>query len=87
MVRRGPPPTHHVEGIVSRTTRDRNVSTTASGPLRPLAHEDNTGVVATLTKLTTRSPVMMAELRRLWYLLDVNDIRIRPRYIRLAANI
>jgi hypothetical protein len=30
---------------------------------------------------------MMVQLRRLWYLLDTNDIRIRPRYIRSAANI
>jgi hypothetical protein len=30
---------------------------------------------------------MMTELHRLWYLLDTNDINIRPRYIRLAANI
>jgi hypothetical protein len=30
---------------------------------------------------------MMTELRRLWHLLDVNDINIRPRYIRSAANI
>jgi hypothetical protein len=52
-----------------------------------LLHEDNTAVVATLTKLTTRSPVMMTELRRLWYLLDTNDIHIRPRYIRSAANV
>jgi hypothetical protein len=52
-----------------------------------LLHEDNTAVVATLSKLTTRFPVMMTELRRLWHLLDVNDISIRPRYIRSAANI
>jgi hypothetical protein len=52
-----------------------------------LLHEDNTAVVATLTKLTTRSPVMMTELRLLWHLMDVNDIRIRPKYIRSAANI
>jgi hypothetical protein len=51
-----------------------------------LLHEDNTAVVAALTKLTSRSPVMMAELRRLWFLLDTNDIHIRPRYIRSAAN-
>jgi hypothetical protein len=44
-------------------------------------------MVATLAKLTTRSPVMMTELRRLWYMLDTSDIRIRPRYIRSAANI
>jgi hypothetical protein len=30
---------------------------------------------------------MMTEPRRLWYMLDTNDIRIRPRYIRSAANI
>jgi hypothetical protein len=30
-----------------------------------LLHEDNTAVVTTLSKLTTRSPVMMTELRRL----------------------
>jgi hypothetical protein len=52
-----------------------------------LLHEDNTAVVAALTKLTSRSPVMMAELRRLWHLLDTNDILIRPRYIRSAANV
>jgi hypothetical protein len=50
-------------------------------------HEDNTAVVAALTKLTSRSPVMMEEVRRLWYLLDTNDIHIRPRYIRSAANV
>jgi hypothetical protein len=50
-------------------------------------HEDNTAVVSTLTKLTTRSSVMMTELRRLWYPLDTNDLHIRPRYIRSAANI
>jgi hypothetical protein len=30
---------------------------------------------------------MMTELRRLWYLLDTNDIHIRPRFTRSAANI
>jgi hypothetical protein len=30
---------------------------------------------------------MMEKLRRLWYLLDTNDIHIRPRYIRSAANV
>jgi hypothetical protein len=29
---------------------------------------------------------MMTELRRMWYLLDTNNIHIRPRYIRSAAN-
>jgi hypothetical protein len=52
-----------------------------------LLHEDNTAVVATLTKLATWSRVMMTEVHRKWYLLDTNDIHIRPRYIRSAANI
>jgi hypothetical protein len=30
---------------------------------------------------------MMEEIRRLWYLLDTNDIHIRPRYILSAANV
>jgi hypothetical protein len=30
---------------------------------------------------------MMSELHRLWYLHGTYDIRIRPRYIRSAANI
>jgi hypothetical protein len=29
---------------------------------------------------------MMNELRRLWYMLDTNNIDIRPRYIRIASN-
>lgn len=52
-----------------------------------LLHEDNQAVVAVLTKLTSRSPPLMDELRRLWAILDVNDIHIRPRYIRSAANV
>jgi hypothetical protein len=28
----------------------------------------------------------MTELRRLWYLLDTNNIHIMPKYIRSAAN-
>jgi hypothetical protein len=52
-----------------------------------LLHGDNTAVVATLTKFTTHSPIMMTELWRLWHMLDVYDICIRPRYIRSPANI
>jgi hypothetical protein len=67
---------HAIESFLPQL-RGRNV----------LVHEDNTVFVATLTKLTTRLPVMMTELLRLCYLPDVNDIRICPRYIRSAANI
>ena len=54
---------------------------------RCLLHEDNQAVVAMLTHATSRSPELMQELRRLWWLLDVNDIRLRPVYIRSAANV
>jgi len=52
-----------------------------------LLHEDNQAVVSVLTHYTTRSPQMMVELRKLWYILDSNSIQLRPRYIRSAANI
>eukprot|EP00873_Tetraselmis_striata_P028713 jgi/Tetstr1/448977/TSEL_036202.t1 len=40
-----------------------------------------------MTTLTSRSWAMMAELRRLWYLLDSQGIRLRACYIRSAANV
>eukprot|EP00873_Tetraselmis_striata_P042594 jgi/Tetstr1/462858/TSEL_007807.t1 len=54
---------------------------------RVLLHEDNTAVVVALANLTSRSPVMMEELRKLWHLLDIHDISIMPRYIQSAANV
>ena len=54
---------------------------------RILLHEDNQSVIGVLTHLTSRSPAMMNELRKLWYLLDTNDILLRSKYIRSAANI
>jgi hypothetical protein len=51
-----------------------------------LLHEHNHAVCYVLTGLASRSPEMMTELRRLWYLLDTNNIHIKPRYIRFAAN-
>ncbi len=51
-----------------------------------LLHEDNQTVVGVLTHLTSRSPVMMAELRKLLLLTDENNIKIRTTYIRSAAN-
>ena len=54
---------------------------------RVLLWEDNQAVVAILTHLTSKSPSLMAELRRLWWLMDVNDIQLRAKYIRSAANI
>eukprot|EP00873_Tetraselmis_striata_P036552 jgi/Tetstr1/456816/TSEL_043490.t1 len=54
---------------------------------RVLLHEDNQAVCSVLAGLTSRSPAMMAELRKLWYLLDSNGVHIRARYIRSAANV
>ena len=54
---------------------------------RVLLHEDNQAVVAVLTHLTSRSPAMMTELRKLWWILDSQEITIVPSYIRSAANI
>ncbi len=54
---------------------------------RLLLHEDNQSVVGVLTHLTSRSPVMMSELRKLFLLTDENDVTIRTQYIRSAANI
>eukprot|EP00873_Tetraselmis_striata_P015817 jgi/Tetstr1/436081/TSEL_002675.t1 len=54
---------------------------------RVLLHEDNEAVCSVLAGLTSHSPAMMAELRKLWYLLDSNGVHIRTRYIRSAANV
>eukprot|EP00873_Tetraselmis_striata_P039701 jgi/Tetstr1/459965/TSEL_005289.t1 len=40
-----------------------------------------------LAGLTSRFPEMMAELRRLWYMLDSSGIHVRARYIRSADNV
>ncbi len=44
-------------------------------------------MVGVLTHLTSRSPAMMSELKKLFLLTDENDIRIRAQYVRSAANI
>jgi hypothetical protein len=51
-----------------------------------LLHEDNQAGCHVLAGMTSRSPEMMDELRRLWYLLGSNNIHIRPRYTRSATN-
>jgi hypothetical protein len=50
-------------------------------------HEDNQAMVDVLSHLTSRSPAMMNELRKLWELIDINNISIRARYVRSAANV
>jgi hypothetical protein len=51
-----------------------------------LKHKDNQGVVAVLNHLTSQSPTMMDELRKLMEL-KTNSINIRARYTRSAANV
>ena len=51
-----------------------------------LLREDNQAVCAMLQSWTSRSPALMQELRKLWYLLDSNDILLEPKYIRSEDN-
>jgi hypothetical protein len=51
-----------------------------------LLHEDNEAVYYVMAGLTSRSPDMKHELRRLLNFLDRNNIHIRSRYIISAAN-
>ncbi len=54
---------------------------------RILLHEDNQSVIGVLTHLTSKSPTMMCELRKLFFLIDTWDSKIRTQYIRSAANV
>ncbi|KAK3252908.1 hypothetical protein CYMTET_37814 [Cymbomonas tetramitiformis] len=47
---------------------------------------DNQAVVAMLSHFTSCSPELMRRMRRLWILLDLNDIELQARYIRSEAN-
>jgi hypothetical protein len=53
---------------------------------RLLLHEDNTGVVAMVHSLTSKSPMLMDELRLLVEVLSTHDISLRAQYIRSADN-
>ena len=48
--------------------------------------EDNQAVIFIIRNKTSRSPLLMAELRLLLELLDELHIDLRPRYIRSALN-
>eukprot|EP00873_Tetraselmis_striata_P018672 jgi/Tetstr1/438936/TSEL_002953.t1 len=47
-----------------------------------LLHEDNRAVCHDMSGVTSRSPKMMAELRRLWCLLDSHGIHLRAVHLR-----
>jgi hypothetical protein len=46
---------------------------------RLLLHEDNQSVIGMLTQLTSKSPAMMCELRKMFLLIDMYDIKIRTQ--------
>lgn len=52
-----------------------------------LLWEDNQVVCHVLTSWTSRSRQLMAQVRKLWWLLDLLDVTLHPRYIRSAANV
>jgi hypothetical protein len=47
----------------------------------------NQAICHILTCLSSRSPIIMDELRRLLCLLDTSSINLRARYIRSATNV
>ncbi|KAK3240700.1 hypothetical protein CYMTET_49479 [Cymbomonas tetramitiformis] len=47
---------------------------------------NNQAVMAMLSHFTSRNPELMRRMRRLWVLLDLNDIELQARYIRSEAN-
>ena len=49
--------------------------------------EDNQGVVAILSSLTSPAPDLMEELRELWWLLETSNIRISSLYVRSEDNL
>jgi hypothetical protein len=51
-----------------------------------LFQEDKQAACYVLIGHTSHSPEMIGELRRLWFLLDSNNIHIIPRYIISATN-
>jgi hypothetical protein len=53
---------------------------------RVLLREDNTACVRFLETFSSRSPEIQADLRKLYWLLDSNDIEIVAEYIRSADN-
>jgi hypothetical protein len=80
---------YHVERATSRMPHNRVFPATATGvqPLPTLGqhscHRYFDQADHTLPRNDDRIAVTMA----VWHMLDVNDIRIRPRYIRSAANV
>jgi hypothetical protein len=56
------------------------------GGRNDLLHEDNQAVCYTIAGLTSRSPAMTAELRKLWHLLDANGINELDQHHNLLSD-
>jgi hypothetical protein len=54
---------------------------------KALLHEDNQAMVVVRSHLTSRSPAIMDEFRKLLEVIDTNNASIRARYIRSPANV
>eukprot|EP00873_Tetraselmis_striata_P014284 jgi/Tetstr1/434548/TSEL_023639.t1 len=52
-----------------------------------MLHKNDIGVVNALAHPTSRSPLLMTEIRQLRFIRETNDISIRARYIKPTANI
>ena len=49
--------------------------------------EDNTAALAAITKLSARSVALMQQLRRLWWVLETNNVFLQAAYVPSAANL
>ena len=52
-----------------------------------LLWDDSQVVCHILTSWTSRSQALMGQLRKLWWVLDLADISLHPKYIKSAANV
>ncbi len=52
-----------------------------------MIHKDNHSAIGVLTHLTSKSPTMTCELRKLFLIVDSYDIKIRTFYNHNATNI
>lgn len=85
-IRGRPATTHHVQGIGSGTRLAVHNFPHHLVGRNVLLHEANKAVVHVLYNLTSRSLALIEKLPKLWYLIDVHDVRLRVRYIRSPAN-
>ena len=53
---------------------------------RVLLHEDNQAVVYIIRERTSRSPVIMAYMWKLWAILDLNQIDMQVQYVKSELN-